>query len=60
MENVSELLNELFTPVGPPGTIKPAITGSDTPICPKCGKPATWVEQYKRWYCYSCQEYLEV
>ena len=30
-----------------------------TPLCPKCGKPATWIEAYKRWYCYSCQEYLE-
>ncbi len=30
-----------------------------TPLCPKCGKPGTWVEEYKRWYCYSCQEYLE-
>ncbi len=27
--------------------------------CPKCGKPATWIEEYKRWYCYNCQEYLE-
>jgi len=27
-------------------------------ICPKCGKPATWIEQYKRWYCYNCREYL--
>ena len=29
-----------------------------TPLCPKCGKPATWIEEYKRWYCYNCQEYL--
>ena len=28
------------------------------PNCPKCGKPATWIEQYKRWYCYECKEYL--
>jgi hypothetical protein len=27
--------------------------------CPSCGQPATWIEQYKRWYCYSCQKYLE-
>lgn len=26
--------------------------------CPKCGGPLTYIEQYKRWYCYSCQEYL--
>lgn len=28
------------------------------PVCPKCGKPATWIEEYKRWYCYDCKEYL--
>ena len=27
--------------------------------CPTCGQPATWVPQYKRWYCYNCQKYLE-
>jgi ribosomal protein S27AE len=30
----------------------------ETPMCPKCGKPATWIDAYKRWYCYSCKEYL--
>jgi ribosomal protein S27AE len=30
-----------------------------TPLCPECGKPGTWVEDYKRWYCYNCKEYLE-
>jgi len=29
-----------------------------TPRCPTCGKPATWIPQYKRWYCYNCQKYL--
>jgi len=28
-------------------------------ICPYCGKPATWIEQYKRWYCYNCGRYVE-
>ena len=27
-------------------------------VCPDCGQPATWVEQYKRWYCYRCKKYL--
>jgi hypothetical protein len=26
--------------------------------CTRCGKPATWVAQYNRWYCYSCQQYV--
>jgi PKD repeat protein len=30
----------------------------NTPFCTECGKPATWIEQYKRWYCYDCGEYL--
>ena len=29
-----------------------------TPLCPTCGKPGTWVDQYKRWYRHSCGEYL--
>ncbi len=31
---------------------------NEVPGCPKCGKPATWIEQYKRWYCYECKEYI--
>ncbi|HDN18049.1 hypothetical protein B6U74_02820 [Candidatus Bathyarchaeota archaeon ex4484_205] len=27
-------------------------------ICPTCGKPATYIQQYKRWYCYNCKKYL--
>ncbi|MCI4330312.1 MAG: hypothetical protein L3K19_00490 [Thermoplasmata archaeon] len=26
--------------------------------CPTCGKPATWVAQYNRWYCYTDQKYV--
>lgn len=33
-------------------------TGSTTPQCPTCGKEATWIEQYKRWYCHNCKSYL--
>jgi len=28
-------------------------------ICPYCGKPATWIPQYQRWYCYNCQKYID-
>lgn len=27
--------------------------------CPYCGKPATWIPQYQRWYCYNCQRYID-
>ena len=33
-------------------------TPEERKICPTCGKPATWIEQYKRWYCYNCRKYL--
>jgi len=58
LEKAGELLAEIFTPTG----MVPVETSvdSEAPMCPKCGKPATWVEAYKRWYCYSCQEYLDV
>jgi sporulation protein YlmC with PRC-barrel domain len=28
-------------------------------ICPYCGRPATWIEQYQRWYCYHCKRYID-
>jgi sporulation protein YlmC with PRC-barrel domain len=32
--------------------------GGERPTCPTCGKPLTYIEQYKRWYCYNCGEYV--
>ncbi|MCI4348054.1 MAG: hypothetical protein L3J97_05485 [Thermoplasmata archaeon] len=29
-----------------------------TVMCPKCGKPATFVPQYNRYYCYTDQQYV--
>ena len=26
--------------------------------CPKCGKKASWIDQYSRWYCYKCKVYI--
>ncbi len=28
-------------------------------VCPKCGGEPNYVEQYKRYYCYTCSEYVE-
>ena len=25
--------------------------------CKDCGKPLTYIDQYKRWYCYNCKKY---
>ena len=30
-----------------------------TKVCPTCGGEPTYVEQYKRYYCYTCSEYIE-
>lgn len=28
------------------------------PLCPTCGKPLTFIDQYQRWYCYNCARYI--
>jgi isoleucyl-tRNA synthetase len=28
-------------------------------ICKSCGKQLSYIEQYKRWYCYNCEVYAE-
>ncbi|MBD3189066.1 MAG: hypothetical protein GF308_00395 [Candidatus Heimdallarchaeota archaeon] len=30
----------------------------DEPTCPFCGKALSFIEQYQRWYCYSCEKYV--
>ncbi len=42
------LFEEERTPLSPP---------QQYPICPGCGQELTWVEEYRRWYCYRCQQY---
>jgi len=37
----------------------PSIFRRERKLCPRCGQPATWIPQYQRWYCYSCQQYIE-
>ncbi len=41
-----------------PAAAKAAPAAQAARFCPDCGQPATWVEQYKRWYCYKCKKYL--
>lgn len=63
---LDELREDIMETVeyNPDGSIKKitfrtaGIASSEAPTCPKCGKKATWVEQYKRWYCYDCKDYL--
>jgi hypothetical protein len=44
-------------PMAPP----PAVAAPMAPaavMCPKCGKPATFIPQYNRYYCYTDQMYV--
>lgn len=36
----------------------PQAAAPPTAPCPRCGGTATWIAQYNRWYCYTCQQYL--
>lgn len=31
---------------------------SQTPTCPTCGEPLTYIQQYQRWYCYKDKKYV--
>jgi sporulation protein YlmC with PRC-barrel domain len=31
---------------------------SQTPVCPICGGPLTYIQQYQRWYCYKDKKYV--
>jgi sporulation protein YlmC with PRC-barrel domain len=28
------------------------------PVCPTCGGPLTYIQQYQRWYCYKDKKYV--
>ncbi len=49
--------NPPAAPRGAPTKAAPP-SGQQAKYCAECGQPATWVEQYKRWYCYRCKKYL--
>ena len=44
------------TPAAPMPPMAAAAPAGAT--CPRCGRPATWIAQYNRWYCYNDQQYL--
>ena len=39
-------------------TSKQKSSQRSAPLCPTCGKPLTWIPQYKRWYCYNDKKYV--
>ena len=44
----------------PPMAAAPAAApaAAQAPVCPRCGRPATWVPQYSRYYCYTDAQYI--
>lgn len=40
------------------GAITSLFKREEKPACPTCGKPLTYIEEYKRWYCYNCSKYV--
>jgi hypothetical protein len=44
----------VMAPPAPPA----AAPAPATPVCPKCGKPTTYIAQYSRYYCYTDSVYV--
>lgn len=44
--------------VAPTPVVTPTQAPTAQPLCPTCGKPLTYIQQYKRWYCYNEQKYV--
>jgi len=42
----------------PPPAAPVAGAAAAPPFCPTCGKPTTFVPQYNRYYCYTCNKYV--
>jgi len=42
----------------PPPAAPAAGAAAAPPFCPTCGKPTTFVPQYNRYYCYTCNKYV--
>ena len=45
--------------LAPVGKILSRVTGGKESVtCPTCGKQATWIRQYNRWYCHEDKKYI--
>ncbi|MCI4363924.1 MAG: hypothetical protein L3K13_06455 [Thermoplasmata archaeon] len=45
-------------PVYAPPPQAPVPAAPMAPNCPRCGKPAMWIPQYQRYYCYTDAQYI--
>lgn len=41
-------------PTGPPSSA----TSAETPTCPFCGQNLRYIDEYQRWYCDNCSQYV--
>jgi sporulation protein YlmC with PRC-barrel domain len=52
----------LKPPVAQPQVIGPQPVAQQgqqaAPVCPTCGGPLTYIQQYQRWYCYKDKKYV--
>ena len=48
----------VYQPQATQTVAQPAQQQSTQPLCPTCGKPLTWIQQYQRWYCYNDKKYV--
>lgn len=55
MPTAPPVASQAAPPMAAAGAPPPAPSGT---ACPRCGRPATWIAQYNRWYCYGCQQYV--
>jgi len=43
---------------GPQPLTQPQQAQTQQPLCPTCGGPLTYIQQYQRWYCYKDKKYV--
>ncbi len=55
--NIKVKTSRLSSPV--PESISPPPPAQEENVyyCKECGNPLTYIGKYKKWYCYSCEEY---
>lgn len=52
---IGPTIREERPPPSPP-LIKETV--QQQPVCQKCGNPLSYIQEYDRWYCYNCREYV--
>jgi len=50
------IVAEEISPYKP--SISPVAGLYQPPVCPSCGRPASWIPQYRAWYCHNCARYV--